>query len=372
MPSRYANYSNEQLQQLKTELENNIASLDGRQQAIKIGINSAYGATANVYFRLYHPVMAASITLLGQVAIKFVARRVNEYLNGKMKTENYDFVVASDTDSIYIKVDEIVKIAHEKGYIKNKENVEEVVNFIDEFGKRNLRKVINDACLELKDRLNLYDHKLFMKRESIGPMIIIRKKGYIMKVYDKEGVRYKEPKPKIMGLDAVRSSYPEWTRERIKKCYEMFFTKTENELIDYINSVKEEFMKLPYQDISLASSANGISDYDLGGGNYRSKTPFHIKATIAYNHMIDKLGLEKQYQKIVDGSKVKILHLSLPNTVFNNGIAYIDTIPEEFDILRYVDKETQFNKTFLDPVKRITNVIGWKTEDSFSLDDFFS
>lgn len=370
MTNRFSNYSLEQLEELAKEIKNNISALDGKQQAIKIGINSAYGAIANVYFRLYDPVIAGAITMTGQTAVKFVGRRVNEFLNKLFKTNNVDYVIAQDTDSGYFNLSYLVETAINKGHLNN--NTSEIVDYLNNFCKGVLQKIINDACLELKERMNLFDHKLFMKRESIGPMIAVRKKGYVMKVYDKENVRYEKPKTKIMGLDAVRSSTPEFCREKIKTCYEMFFNNTEKDVIEYIENVKKEFMKLHYRDIALSSSANNVLEYTDANGTFISGTPFHIKAAISYNRLLDKHNLNATFKKIEDGDKIKVLHLKDPNIINNNGIAFIDLLPENLNIENYIDKETQFIKTFLDPIKRITDIMGWETEEKFTLEEFFS
>ena len=155
--------------------------------ARKIQLNSAYGAIGNQYFRYYNLANAEAITLSGQVSIRWIERKVNSYLNKLLKTEDHDYVIASDTDSIYICLDLLVRHVFDVQSV----SAERVVDFLDAAAKDRIEPFIDRSYKELADYVGAYEQKMFMKRENIANKgIWTAKKRYILNVWDSEGVRY--------------------------------------------------------------------------------------------------------------------------------------------------------------------------------------
>jgi DNA polymerase elongation subunit (family B) len=351
------------------ELEKEIARCNNIQMAKKISLNSAYGACGNQYFRYYKLENAEAITLSGQVAIRWIENKMNTYLNKLLKTEDVDYVIASDTDSIYLHMGPLVETVY-KGREKTTESV---VSFLDKVCKLELEKYIESCYQELAKYMNAYGQKMQMKRENIADRgIWTAKKRYILNVWDSEGVRYSEPKLKIMGIEAVKSSTPAPCRQMIKNGLKLIMSGTEDEVIDFIENCRTSFKKLPPEQISFPRTASDVRKYYSSSNIYQSKTPIQVRGALLFNHYIKEKNLTNKYSLIGNGEKVKFIYLKKPNIIQENVISFISEFPKELGLDKYIDYELQFQKSFLDPLKSILDSIGWKTEHTTNLDSFFT
>jgi DNA polymerase elongation subunit (family B) len=351
------------------ELEKEIARCNNIQMAKKIALNSAYGSVGNQYFRYYKLANAEAITLSGQVAIRWIESKMNTYLNKLLKTEDVDYVIASDTDSIYLHMGPLVEIVY-KGREKTTEGI---VSFLDKICKVELEKYIESCYQELAEYMNAYDQKMQMKRENIADRgIWTAKKRYILNVWDSEGVRYTEPKLKMMGIEAVKSSTPAPCRKMIKDCLKIMMNGTEDEVINFIETARREFKQLSPEQISFPRSASDVQKYKSSSTIYSKGTPIHVRGALLFNHYIKEAKLTNKYSLIQNGEKVKFIYLKKPNTIHENIISFIQEFPKELDLDKYIDYELQFEKAFLEPLKIILDSIGWNIEKTVNLELFFS
>jgi len=360
----------QQYEKTKTkELEREISRCNNIQMAKKISLNSAYGAIGNQYFRYYKLANAEAITMSGQVSIRWIECKMNSYLNKILKTNDVDYVIASDTDSIYLNMGPFVETVY-KGREKT---TEEIVGFLDKVCEVEFEKYIESSYQELADYVNAYDQKMQMKRENIADRgIWTAKKRYILNVWDSEGVRYDEPKLKIMGLEAVKSSTPAPCRQKIKDALKIVMTKTEDEMITFIDNFRKAFNQLPPEEISFPRSINDVNKHKSSSTLYCKGTPIHARGAILYNHLIKEKKLDKKYAKIQNGEKIKFCYLKLPNPIRENVISYIQEFPKEFGLDKYIDYDLQFSKAFLEPMKVILDAINWKVEKTVNLESFFN
>ena len=334
--------------------------------ARKISLNSAYGAIGNQYFRYFDLAIAEGITTAGQLSIRWIEKKINQYLNKLLNTDK-DYVIASDTDSIYVTFDELVS--------KVKPN--NPIDFLDTIAKEKIEPFIDKSYKQLADYVHAYDQKMFMKREVIADKgIWTAKKRYILNAWDVEGVRYQEPSLKIMGIEAVKSSTPAPCRAKIKEALKIIMSGDEKELNDFLIGFRKEFEDLPPEEIAYPRSVNGVRKFYSDSSIYRKGTPMHIKGALVYNHMIRERKLTRKYPIIQNGDKIKYLELRQPNPLGCNVISFPAKLPKELDILKYVDYDSQYEKSFIDPLSFITNNIGWKIDRSFgtqtTLEDFFN
>jgi DNA polymerase elongation subunit (family B) len=348
------------------ELDNQISSLHNQQLAIKIMMNSLYGALGNPYFRYYDLRVAEGVTLSGQLSIKWAEKYMNEYLNKIMGMGSEDYVIAIDTDSLYVDFKPLVTKLGLDASNKNK-----VVDVLDKICSDKFEPMLESAYKDLYNYMYGYENKMVMSREVIADAgIWTAKKRYILNVYDDEGVRYTTPKLKMMGIEAVRSSTPECCRDKIKESLKIILSNTNDDLIEFINEFKEQFKKMNVVDISFPRGINTINKYYNSRDVYIKGTPIHVKGALFYNHLLKELGLVGKYQKIKSGDKIKFCYLFEPNPIHNNTISMLDVLPPEFNLDMYINYELQFIKTFLDPIKTITDAIGWSVERRNVLDDF--
>lgn len=352
----------------RKELEKQIAKYNNIQLAKKVTLNSAYGAIGNQWFRFFDIRIAEAITLSGQLAIKWIEKKLNAHLNEILKSKNVDYVIASDTDSIYLKLGGLVE-----KFIPDTSDKLKTIRLLDKFCNDRIQPFIDKSYAELAEYVNAYSQKMVMKREALADKAIwTAKKRYLINVYNNEGVEYKKPKLKIMGLEAIKSSTPTACREKIKEAFEVILSKDENYLIDFIENFRKEFKTLPVADIAFPRGVNGLDKYSDSKSIYGFKTPIHVKGSLIFNHHIVQKGLVKQYQQIKEGEKIKFVYLKEPNPLQATVISFLSSIPKEFELEEYLDYNTMYEKSFLEPLKIVLDSINWKVEKNNSLDAFFS
>jgi hypothetical protein len=311
--------------------------------------------------------MALGVTMAGQLSIRWIENKLNAYMNKLLNTNN-DYVIASDTDSIYLQLGPLVNKVY-----SSKMEVNRVISFMDRVCEERIQPYIDKSYQELASYVNAYEQKMQMKREALSNKgIWTAKKHYILNVYNNEGVQYKEPKLKVMGLEMVKSSTPTAIRDKMKQLIGVLINGTENDVQKFIEDFRTDFKKLPPEEISFPRGISNMKTYIDPVTLYRKSTPIHVKGAILYNHFIKEYNLEKKYPFIQEGEKLKFVYLKLPNHFKDTVISYPSSIPPEFGLDKYVDYDVQYNKTFLEPIKGILDCIGWKTEKSNSIEDFFS
>ena len=345
------------------DCERNITRLENQQMAVKILLNSLYGALGNKHFRYFDLRVAEAVTLSGQLAIRWAEKAVNNYLNGVLEnTQPKDYVVAIDTDSVYVSMDSVVKFFNPKNPVK----------FLDEFCGKGMEPIFKKAYDDLAKKMGCPDNRMGMKREAIADRgIWTAKKRYILNVHNNEGIQYAKPKIKVMGIEAVKSSTPAVCRDALKKMFEVIMTKTETDAQAEVAKFKSHFCNLPPEDVAFPRSASDISGYGRVGSIYASGTPIHIRGCLLFNRILKDRGLENKYQMLKNGEKIKFIYLKTPNPIQENVISFSDILPEEFALHPYIDYATQFEKTYLDPLEIIFDAIGWKSEPVSNLEEFF-
>ena len=347
--------------------KNQIASLHNKQMALKIALNSAYGAVGNQYFRFYDIRIAEAVTYGGQLSIRWIEHALNEYFNNILKTEDEDYVIASDTDSVYITFEKLIE----------KLNPPDPVKFLDTICTEKIEPFIDGKYAELAEYVNAYEQKMVMAREVIADKgIWTAKKRYILNVHNSEGVQYAEPKLKMMGIEAVKSSTPQVCRDKIKDALKLIMVGDEKELNDFIQDFRKEWMEMDAASIAFPRSCNGMKKWGDSSSVYLKGTPMHVKGALIYNHQLKVKKLSSKYPEIMDGEKIKFVHLKDPNPYQCNAFTFLTDCPEELDINKYIDYEKQFEKSYVEPLKFITSAINWHIDDTYgtqaTLMDFFS
>jgi len=351
-----------------TNLQKDISKFNNIQMARKIQLNSAYGAIGNQYFRYYNLSNAEAITLSGQVSIRWIENKMNQYLNTVLKTKEEDYVIASDTDSIYLNLGPLVESVY-KGREKTDESI---ARFLDKVCQTKFEPFIESSYQELAEYVGAYEQKMIMKRENIANKgIWTAKKRYILNVFNSEGVQYAQPKLKVMGIECVKSSTPGACRDKIKECLKVIMNEGEEAAQDFIKNFRDEFDTFPVEDISFPRGCNGINKWANPSSIYSKGTPIHVRGALLFNHYNKKNKLQHKYPLIQDGEKIKFVYLKTPNKIGENVISYLQTLPTEFGLDKQVDYDLQFSKSFLEPIKVIMDTIGWKPEKVASLEFLF-
>ena len=350
-------------------LEKEIARCNNIQMARKIQLNSAYGAIGNQYFRYYKLANAEAITLSGQVSIRWIENRMNGYLNKLLQTEGEDYVIASDTDSIYLNMGPLVdKFFSGKSGDKNS-----IVEILDKICQDKLEPFIEQSYTKLADYVQAYEQKMIMKRENIAERgIWTAKKRYILNVWNSEGVQYTEPKLKMMGIEAVKSSTPAPCRQMIKDGLKLMMNGTEDDVIKFIDNCRVEFKKLPPEEIAFPRSVSDVVKYRSHSNIYMKGTPIHCRGALLFNHYIKEHKLTNKYSLINNGEKIKFIYLKKPNIIQENVISFIQDFPKELGLDKYLDYDLQFEKSFVEPLKAILDAIGWNVEKTVNLELFFA
>ena len=355
--------------QEKTECENKISKYSNLQLAKKVQLNSAYGALGNEYFRFFDIRQAEAITLSGQLAIRWIEQKMNAYMNKILGTKDVDYVIASDTDSIYLHMGPLVDHVYGDKVVEP----EKIVEFLDRACEDRIQPFIDKSYQDLADYTNAYAQKMFMKREAIADTgIWTAKKRYILNVWNNEGVAYKEPKLKMMGIEAVKSSTPMSCRDKLKDALKLVMTQSEATFQEFNESFRQEFKKLPFESVAFPRGISELTKYKHSVTIYDKGTPIHVRGALMYNLLLDKHKLGKKYEAIKDGDKVKFCYMKVPNPMKENVFAVSSVLPAEFGMEKYIDYDLQFEKAYLEPLRGIVNTFGWNTEPVASLSGFFS
>ena len=339
------------------ELDFEIAKYHNFQLVRKIQLNSAYGAMGNQYFRYFDTYLAEAITTSGQLSIQYIANELNAFLNKTLNTGDYDYVVASDTDSVYLRLGNLVRAAAQG------KSEEEIVRFLDKSCKEIIEPFIKKAYETLAAKMNAHANKMVMEREVIADVgVWTAKKRYMLNVHNSEGVQYDEPKMKIMGIETTRSSTPMVVRQKLKDAIKLVLTGTEDQVIDFIDDFKQEFKKYSPDEIAFPRGCNNLITYQDETHIYRKSTPIAVKGALIYNHFLKKMKLTDRYYAINEGDKVKFLYLAVPNPFQNTVISFPGSSPKEFELKDYADYDKQFAVSFLEPLKNILEKVGWDHE----------
>ena len=351
----------------KTADTNKLAQYHNMQINLKIALNSAYGALGNQWFRFYDVRNAEAVSVAGQLSIRWAERAVNQYLNKVLETDGTDYVIASDTDSLYIALDSLVQ------KVGLGEDTQKTIKFMDTVCEGKIQDVIDGCYGEMAEYVNAFEQKMVMKREVLAEVgIWTGKKHYILNVHNSEGVQYDEPKLKIMGIEAVKSSTPEPCRNALKEAFKIMMNGTEDDVINYIEDFKTKFKTLPAEEVSFPRSVKGLAKYHDSASIYQKSTPIHVKGSLIYNKILQNKRLTRKYPKIQEGEKIKFAYLKEPNPTGDTVIAMLNALPDEFELKPYIDYEKQFSKSFLDPIIGILNVIGWEHERKTNIMGFFT
>ena len=375
MEEMYNNRSKFKKQMLKAEQEyehnkdpqlvKDISRLKNLQMAMKIALNSAYGAIGNKYFRYYDLRIAEGITLSGQLSIRWMANKLNDFMNKTLKTEDQDYVIAIDTDSIYLTLEDLVeKVCVDK-------TPEEKIAFMDKTCEKVLQPFIDGGYQELAEYMNAYGQKMQMKREVLADKAIwVAKKRYVLNVHNSEGVQYAKPKIKVMGLEMVKSSTPAVVRKKLKDALEVILHKDQSALQTFVKEFKRDFTSLSVNDVSFPRSVSSLKEY-TGTPIYKKGTPIQVRGALLFNHYLKMKGLTRKYEPITNGNKIKFVYLRTPNPINENVISFNNVLPKEFGLDDYINYDLQFEKTFLDALNIVIEPLGWHAEEKASLESFF-
>jgi DNA polymerase elongation subunit (family B) len=339
-----------------------IEHYDIEQNTIKIKLNSAYGWLGCKYSRFYNVKYAEAVTITGQLVTRTIFETVNKYLATQTGVDR-DRILMSDTDSLFVTFE---------GIVNNKISIERNVKKIEKFSKEVIEPLIDKCVSELTTYLNCFENVLSTKLEKIANVgVITKKKRYMMIVQYNEGVYFTNPKLTVVGLDTVRSTTPAFYRDKLKTAYEMICRNSNDDLINFIDEVKKETFQQPIEMIAFPKGVNNIAKYRIGDADYKSRTPINTRASILYNDLIKKKKLQKKYEPIKEGDKIKFIYLTMPNPVFSDVVAFPSKLPKEFELDKYIDYDKQFEKCFLSPLETMTSIIGWKAKRTVTLDELF-
>ena len=351
------------------KLRRDISKFNNIQMARKIQLNSAYGAIGNQYFRYYNLANAEAITLSGQVSIRWIENKMNAYLNKLLKTDDFDYVIASDTDSIYLNLGPMVEAV----FKERKKSGESIVRFLDKVCQVEFEKYIDGSYQELSTYVNAYEQKMVMKRENIANKgIWTAKKRYILNVWNSEGVQYEQPKLKMMGIEAVKSSTPAPCRSAIKEALNVIMSGNESDVQDCIDKFRQEFESMSPEEIAFPRGCNNIAKNSSPATIYGKGCPMHVRGALLYNFWVKKKKLTHKYPLIQEGEKVKYVMLNTPNKINENVVSFFQTLPPELGLNGSIDYNLQFTKSFLQPLQVILDTLGWDAEKVNTLEAVWS
>lgn len=344
----------------------------------KILLNSYYGATGSPYFSLYDKRLAQATTLTGQCFIRTVIRNASKFIKTLAQdktTDDETMVIAGDTDSGYLNIYPVYKKLIEDNNKTLDEN--ERTDFYDILCEGIEKKSIEPCIATMAKSFNVFQNCLKMKRETIcaGAKktgycgFWVAKKRYALLVNDNEGFRYVHPKLKVMGLSQVQSSTPKVCRDNLQHATKLMIEEGEEAVRKYAKEVYTEFINKKDEEIAFPRSVSDVEKYSYHDKPIKG-APVQSKAAINHNFLLKKFHLENVLQPIRDGDKLKFLYLN-QNPYGFDVIGFKETLPKEFGLNKYINKDMHFEKAFKKPLTDMMNACGWELEPVSRLDEFF-
>lgn len=358
--------TDQQLVALKEQTEQKIAEYHNRQMALKILLNGGYGAMSNQFNRWYSDDVAESITLSGQLSARWIIKHINAYYNNLFNTEDVDYVIACDTDSVHLNVEPFVKQKFGKQIPDNDEVLEHLKQV-----SQDLDVVIKEGYHLLSEELNVYEPAMHMKLEAISKAVWTGKKHYAMIVWIGEGgVKYNPPKLKLVGIEAVKSSTPQVCRDLMKQAIPLIIDGDIQQLKQFIDEKRKEFYTYSFEQIAFPRSLSDVEKYADPMTIYGKKCPPHVRGALVYNHFVISKKLSNQLRLIQSGDKIRFCYMKLPNPFKENIFTCPDNLPEILQLDEYIDYDTQFEKSFIEPLNHLTKAVGMHITDDIDISQF--
>lgn len=343
----------------KKQLKETKEIYDIRQNSLKILLNSFYGAFANEAFIFFDMRLAEAVTYTGQVAIKWAQKAVNEYLNNLLKTDS-DYVIAIDTDSLYITLDEVVKRV-----MPNETDPQKITQFLDNVCKEKISPLLQSSYKDLAKYLNSRKPCIDMKREIIASHgVWTGKKHYALNVYNKEGTSYSKPELKLVGLETAKSSTPQVIRDALTESISILMNKDEQTLLNYVEGVKKEYFTRPLEEIAYPRGVTEIAKYHSMDPMLMvaKGCPVHVRGCIMFNKLIEQHKVDHLHAKIREGDKIKYAYLKKPNPTRQHVIGFADKLPPQFELDEYIDRKVMYEKQFVEPLQSLVKHAGWSVK----------
>lgn len=364
----------------RADKEQLIKSLDLKQNAIKILINSFYGAFGNRYFYFHNNEIAQSITLQGQDLIKFSIRAVNHYFRNRWHEDtelheklgivgrnitqiDKDAAIYTDTDSVYICFDYAIQSV--EGLSQELSDTDQL-EFVLSINRYRLKDYFKAAFQKYATHFHTNNRQDFELENISRSAIWLAKKKYILKVSYKDNKQEELLKKEfliIKGLEAIQAAYPKWARTHLYTLYDYLAEigmslDLERDLIPKLTEIRKEFDTLPIDDIAFNFSVRVYDDYvkKLVPLQLEKGISIYARAAAYHNHLIKKTGNQK-YNLIQSGSKVRFYYAA-PNEHEFDIFAYAPgNYPEE--IALPMDMDQQFFRMIVEPINKIIAAMGY-------------
>ena len=344
------------------KLQHKIDNLNIRQHTIKILINTIYGYFGNKHSPLGDDDLANSITLTGQAVIKQSNQILINYIKSKANLTDAEInestpIIYNDTDSSYISIKHLIKAQGIETYNKKGLITPEYYQAVQD--------IEDHLNIEIKkwgaDELGSSDCRLIFKREAIADVgLFLQKKRYVLHLLDIEGIPCN--KFKYTGVEVVRTSMPAPIKPRVKSIIETMLTTKDLAATNKIfTETYDIFKNLPIEDIASVMGIKGYEKYsrDSKGFETAKRMPIHVKAAYYHNLLVDKFGIDRKYEKIASGDKIRYFYVRKPNRYGISVIGYKYYYPKEFVEIFEPDYELMFEKIIFSTIERFYEAVNW-------------
>jgi len=362
------------------------------EQAVKIFINSVYGACGSPWFAFFNTDIAEAVTLQGQDLIKYSEKILNRYflefwhkdakLHEKMNLQRVSrvskpVVIYCDTDSNFVSFKEVIDTCDWKGtaYSVKDHKSGEMKEIVRNGTPKDFILAIYDLFLDeyLTKCYDIYAkscgtenfQKFELEKISDAGVWLAKKKYVYNTIWKDPGIDVESLTDiTAKGVEIVQSSSSKFVRDTLKNLLKYIFTKKKDfnavEFATLLKKYKDEYKLKNLEDIAASSAIGDYEKYVLMDRErlvLEKGCPIHVRGAAIHNYKLNKSKYKKKYQPIRSGEKVKYYHVKTKD-LEENVFAFISgSYPIEF--APPIDYDVQFSKNIIQPINRFIEAMGY-------------
>lgn len=281
--------------------------------------------------------------------------------------EDTNYVAYSDTDSIYIHAEPLLRHLYPDFEEMSSEKKDDILEEV----ALKYQDIITDSYNDLaKNCFNVQEHRLEMKTECVIRSAYFRAtRRYAQWITKQEGIT--KESLDVKGLEFKKANFPPVLGDFFKQALiDVLKGAKQPEIDARVKEFRQQILdgSIPLTQLGNPTSVKTLNKYTerkARAGEMFSTiakgAPASVRSTIKYNDLVKFWGLDKEHSYIVQGDKVKWIYLR-PNPYQIEAISFLDfDLPEKIQkfIEEYADRKKIFDSILLNKLEGFYSDLGW-------------